>query len=134
LSPGLRDRQTPGASHLPAKSCLRQASTSRVLADDPREAHHHRRLIGPELLGRGLQESHQDRDQQDVVPQGWLQWSPQRVGAGFGIDLGQALQKGVGWRKALRAAIADNPFVKGVGMSPKARRELLGHGQLALAL
>jgi hypothetical protein len=47
---------------------------------------------------------------------------------------GQAMNKGVGWRKALRAAIADNPFVKGEGMSPKARRELLGHGQLALAL
>ncbi len=27
-----------------------------------------------------------------------------------------------------------NPFVKGEGMSPKARRELLGHGQLALTL
>jgi hypothetical protein len=35
------------------------------------------------------------------------------------------LQKGIGWRKALRAAIADNPFVKGEGLSPKARRELL---------
>jgi hypothetical protein len=47
---------------------------------------------------------------------------------------GQAMQKGVGWRKALRAAIADNPFVKGEGMSPKARRQLLGHDQLALEL
>ncbi len=45
---------------------------------------------------------------------------------------GQAMQKGVGWRKALRAALADNPFVKGEGMSPTARRELLGHSQLAL--
>ena len=33
---------------------------------------------------------------------------------------------------ALRAAIADNPFVKGEGLSPKARREVLGHGQLAM--
>ena len=41
-------------------------------------------------------------------------------------------EKGVVWRKALRAAIADNPFVKGEAMSPKARRELLGHGQLAM--
>jgi hypothetical protein len=32
----------------------------------------------------------------------------------------------------LRAAIADNPFVMGEGMPPKARRELLGHGQLAM--
>ena len=47
---------------------------------------------------------------------------------------GQAMQKGVGWRKALRAALADNPFVKGEGLSPKARRELLGHSQLSLAL
>ena len=47
---------------------------------------------------------------------------------------GQALQKGQGWRRALRAALADNPFVKGEGMSPRARRELLGHSQLALAL
>jgi hypothetical protein len=47
---------------------------------------------------------------------------------------GQALQKGIGWRKALRAAIADNPFVKGEGLSPKARRELLGHSQMTLSL
>lgn len=47
---------------------------------------------------------------------------------------GQAMQKGIGWRKALRAALADNPFVKGEGMSPKARRELLGHAQLSLGL
>lgn len=47
---------------------------------------------------------------------------------------GQAMQKGLGWRKALRAAITDNPFVKGEGLSPKARRELLSHSQLTLAL
>jgi len=47
---------------------------------------------------------------------------------------GQAMQKGIGWRKALRAAIADNPFVKGEGLSPRARRELLGHSQLSLTL
>ena len=47
---------------------------------------------------------------------------------------GQALQKGVGWRKALRSALADNPFVQGEGMSPRARRELLGHSQLSLNL
>ena len=29
------------------------------------------------------------------------------------------MQKGIGWRKALRAAIADNPFVKDEGLSPK---------------
>jgi hypothetical protein len=47
---------------------------------------------------------------------------------------GQAMQKGLGWRKALRAALADNPYVKGEGMSPRARRELLGHSQLSLNL
>lgn len=47
---------------------------------------------------------------------------------------GQAMQKGIGWRKALRAALADNPFVKAEGLSPKARRELLGHSQLTLSL
>lgn len=47
---------------------------------------------------------------------------------------GQAGQRGLGWRKALRAALADNPFVKGEGMSPRARRELLGHSQLTLSL
>jgi len=40
---------------------------------------------------------------------------------------GQALQKGVGWRKALRAALANQPFIEGEGLSPKARREGLGH-------
>ena len=47
---------------------------------------------------------------------------------------GQALQRGLGWRKALRSALADNPFVKGQGLSPRARRELLGHAQLSLML
>ena len=47
---------------------------------------------------------------------------------------GQAMKKGVGWRKALRAAIADNAFVKGEGLSPRDRRELLGHSQLSLNL
>lgn len=45
---------------------------------------------------------------------------------------GQAMQRGVGWRKALRAALAENPFVKGEGSSPKSRRDLLGHSQLTL--
>ncbi len=47
---------------------------------------------------------------------------------------GQAMQKGLGWRKALRAALSDNPYVKGEGLSPKTRRELLAHSQLALNL
>jgi len=47
---------------------------------------------------------------------------------------GQAMQRGIGWRRALRAALVENPFVKGEGSSPRARRELLGHSQLALSL
>jgi len=47
---------------------------------------------------------------------------------------GQAGQRSLGWRKALRAALADNPFIKGEGMSPRARREMLGHSQLMLSL
>jgi hypothetical protein len=47
---------------------------------------------------------------------------------------GQAMQKGVGWRKALRAALADNPFVKGEGLPPRARRDLLSSSQLNLGL
>lgn len=45
---------------------------------------------------------------------------------------GCALQRGIGWRRALRSALADNPFVKGEGVSPRSRRELLGHSQLSL--
>jgi hypothetical protein len=39
-----------------------------------------------------------------------------------------------GGRKALRVALADNPFVKGEGLSPTTRRELLGHSQMTLGL
>jgi hypothetical protein len=47
---------------------------------------------------------------------------------------GQAMQKGIGWRKALRAALADNPFIKGEGLPPRARRDLLASSQLSLGL
>jgi len=48
---------------------------------------------------------------------------------------GQAVHhRGIGWRKALRAALAENPFVQGEGSSPRSRRELLGHSQLSLNL
>lgn len=45
---------------------------------------------------------------------------------------GQALYRCAGWRKALRAAIAEHQFVKGDGMAPKSRRELLDHVQLTI--
>lgn len=121
------------------------ASTSRLLADDPREAHHHWRLIGPELLGRGLQEGHQDRDQQDEVPQGGLQgavgrgWlggqylfqgSPEGVGAGLGIDLGQTGDVGrirqrcrfSGMREGIAqlAQSRESPFNRGVDQAQTA--------------
>ena len=69
--------------------------------------------------------------------QNWESLSPEERWWLFTMTVattGQALQKGIGWRKALRAALADNPFVKGEGMSPRARRELLGHSQLSLNL
>jgi hypothetical protein len=43
---------------------------------------------------------------------------------------GQALKKEIGWRKALRFALADNPFIKGEGSLPKQRRDMLDHTQL----
>lgn len=49
-------------------------------------------------------------------------------------NTGQAMQRGRGWRKALRAALADNPFTKGEGLAPKSRRKLLGQSQLNLDL
>jgi len=39
----------------------------------PSKSHHRRWVVGPELLGGGLQEGHQDGDHQDGIPQGWLQ-------------------------------------------------------------
>ena len=62
----------------------------------------------------------------DIVGGGGLRMT---VGAALGFASGQALQRGLGWRKALRSALADNPFVKGQGLSPRARRELLGQAQ-----
>ena len=61
--------------------------------------------------------------------QDWERFPPNK-----GLIENPAMQKGIGWRKALRSALADNPFVKGEGMSPRARRELLGHSQLSLYL
>jgi hypothetical protein len=47
---------------------------------------------------------------------------------------GQAMQKGLDWRKAPRAAIVDHSFVKGEGLYARARRELLAHSRLSLSL
>ena len=53
-------------------------------------------------------------------------------------NTGQALiHRGVGWRKALRAALTEAPFNKGEGMPPRKRSELLSHShnsQLAFDL
>ena len=46
---------------------------------------------------------------------------------------GQALtHRSVGWRKALRAALSEAAFVKGEGLAPKTRRDLLGSAQKTL--
>lgn len=44
---------------------------------------------------------------------------------------GQARQRGIGWRKALRFALTENPIVKGDGLAPRTRKQLLD-GQLNL--
>ncbi len=45
---------------------------------------------------------------------------------------GQALQNGIGWRKALRFALTENPIIKGEGMAPRARKQLLESYQMGL--
>jgi hypothetical protein len=45
---------------------------------------------------------------------------------------GQAQQRSIGWRKALRFALTENPLVKGEGLPPKARKEILRSSQLNL--
>lgn len=45
---------------------------------------------------------------------------------------GQAHQRGIGWRKALRFALTENPIVKGEGLAPRSRKQLLDFGQLSL--
>jgi len=57
----------------------------------PLKTHHHLWLVGPELLGGGLQEGHQDGDQQDVIAQGWLQGSA----GGSGHPLRHALKNSI---------------------------------------
>jgi len=45
---------------------------------------------------------------------------------------GQAQQRGIGWRKALRFALTENPVVKGEGLPPRTRKQLLEGHQLSL--
>ncbi|AKU92643.1 DUF3780 domain-containing protein [Vulgatibacter incomptus] len=45
---------------------------------------------------------------------------------------GQAHQRGIGWRKALRFALTENPITKGDGLPPRARKQLLQSNQLSL--
>jgi len=45
---------------------------------------------------------------------------------------GQAQQRGIGWRKALRFALTENPVVKGEGLAPRTRKQLLEGQQLSL--
>ena len=50
------------------------------------------------------------------------------------VECAKALRNLRRAERARSTGASINPFVKGEGMSPKARRELLGHGQLALTL
>jgi hypothetical protein len=77
--------------------------------------------------------------QPDLIPNALLNWqnlAPEERWWLYTMTVattGQAtLHRALGWRKALRAAIAENPFIKGEGASPRSRRELLGHSQLTL--
>ena len=45
---------------------------------------------------------------------------------------GQAQQRGIGWRKALRFALTENPIVKGEGLPPRTRKQLLDERQMSL--
>ncbi len=79
--------------------------------------------------------------QPDLIPNALLNWealAPEERWWLYTMTVattGQALQhRGLGWRKALRAALAENPFIKGEGTPARSRRELLGHSQLTLDL
>lgn len=79
--------------------------------------------------------------QPDLIPNALLNWqnlAPEERWWLYTMTVattGQAVNhRGLGWRKALRAALAENPFIKGEGSSPRSRRELLGHTQLTLDL
>lgn len=79
--------------------------------------------------------------QPDFIPNALLNWeslAPEERWWLYTMTVattGQALQhRGLGWRKALRAALAENPFIKGEGTPARSRRELLGHSQLTLDL
>jgi hypothetical protein len=45
---------------------------------------------------------------------------------------GQAKQRGIGWRKALRFALTENPIAKGEGLPPRTRKQLVVGSQLRL--
>lgn len=47
---------------------------------------------------------------------------------------GQALQSRIGWRKALRFALTENPVIKGEGLPPRTRKQLLSDPQMSLFL
>lgn len=77
--------------------------------------------------------------QPDLIPNALMNWealAPEERWWLYTMAVattGQAVtHRGLGWRRALRAALADNPFVKGEGTSPKSRRSLLGHAQMTL--
>ena len=77
--------------------------------------------------------------QPDLIPNALLNWeglAPEERWWLYTMTVsttGHALtHRGLGWRKALRAALAENPFIKGEGSPSRSRRDLLGHAQLTL--
>ncbi len=65
-------------SGIPQKGALRRKSirlahqAPSVATEFTPKSHHDCRRLGRELLTSGLKTTHQDPDQQDVVPQGWI--------------------------------------------------------------
>ena len=79
--------------------------------------------------------------QPDLIPNALLNWeslAPEERWWLYTMTVattGQAQRhRGMGWRKALRAALAENSFIKGEGVPARSRRELLGHSQLTFDL
>ncbi|MFN5298276.1 MAG: DUF3780 domain-containing protein [Planctomycetaceae bacterium] len=75
----------------------------------------------------------------EVIPNALLNWealAPEERWWLYTMTVATTSQavkhRGVGWRKALRAALAEAPFVKGEGLAQKTRRNLLEPAQKTL--
>lgn len=74
----------------------------------------------------------------EAIPNALLQWealAPEERWWLYTITVattGQAQNRGAGWRRALRHALAESPFVKSVALAARQRKEMLGHAQMAI--